>query len=142
VPRILGVAHVSLTVRNLARSQHWYRTVLGLEGVFREQNRSFATSVLRDPESGLVIVLREHHGAGTARFDEKRTGLDHIAFAVTDRHALEEWAKRLTDMEVEHTPLQETDFGWVVVFRDPDHIQLEFFCREVVEPAGPDAEDP
>ncbi len=129
VPSITGVAHLSLTVRNLSLSENWYRDLFGLETVFNERHRHFDSVVLTDPRSQLVISLRKHHGAGTARFDETRTGLDHVAFGVTDRDELIEWEKRLTEFNVEHSPISDTDFGAILVFRDPDHIQLEFFCR-------------
>jgi len=129
VPSINGVAHLSFTVRNLAVSETWYRDLFGLETVFNERHPHFDSVVLSDPESKLVISLRRHYGAGTARFDETRTGLDHVSFGVADRDELVEWEKRLREFNVEHSPIQETDFGAVLVFRDPDHIQLELFSR-------------
>ena len=55
-------------------------------------------------------------------------GLDHISFQVPDRSALEEWAKRLDELDVAHSPITEAPYGTVLVFRDPDNIQLEFFA--------------
>lgn len=54
-------------------------------------------------------------------------GLDHVAFAVPDRVALDGWVRRLDNTGVEHSPLKEGATGWLVVFRDPDNIQLEIY---------------
>jgi hypothetical protein len=77
----------------------------------------------------MVISLCHHFGSGSARFDETRTGLDHVSFGVEDRRALDDWEARLHDLGIEHSPVTETEFGWMLVFRDPDHIQLELFSR-------------
>ncbi|MGP8060337.1 MAG: VOC family protein [Acidimicrobiales bacterium] len=137
MPTVTGVAHLSLTVRNLRISETWYRELFGLERVTDDRHPRFDTVVLRDPSSHMVISLRKHHGAGTARFDESRTGLDHVSFGVADRATLEGWEKRLKEFDVEHSPITETPFGAVLVFRDPDHIQLEFTCaKEDAEKGG------
>ncbi len=129
MPSITGVAHLSLTVRNLRISETWYRELFGLDSVFNERQPHFDSVVLVDPNSQMVISLRKHYGAGTARFDESRTGLDHASFGVVDRDELVEWEKRLGEFNIEHSAITDTAFGSVLVFRDPDHIQLEFFCR-------------
>ncbi len=125
---ITGVAHVSLTVRNLRQSETWYCNVLGFERAEEVHEAHFDSVVLRHPDTPLALSLRQHHGASTARFDETRTGLDHVAFAVDDRSDLEAWAVRLQELKVEHSPLVDLDWGSVIVLRDPDHIQLELSC--------------
>jgi catechol 2,3-dioxygenase-like lactoylglutathione lyase family enzyme len=123
------VSHLGLTVRNLRASEEWYVKVFGLERVHEDRGRTYESVTLQDPECEMVISLRHHHGAGSARFDETRTGLDHVSFGVPDKAALEAWELRLAEMGVDHSPVADTDFGSVLVFRDPDHIQLELFCR-------------
>jgi len=143
VPELTGVAHVSLTVRNLEVSDQWYRELFGFERIHDERRAHFDSVILFEPVSGLLLSLRRHHGAGTARFDETRTGLDHVSFGVADRAELESWERRLAEHHVEHSPIADTPFGAVLVFRDPDHIQLELSWRSrepVVPPAG--ASDP
>jgi hypothetical protein len=36
------------------------------------------------------------------------------------------WESRLTELEVEHSPINDQDGYLVLVFRNPDNIQLEF----------------
>ncbi|MCU4184454.1 VOC family protein [Acidiferrimicrobium sp. IK] len=72
-------------------------------------------------------LLRIHHFSPTV-FDEKGTGLDHVAFEVADIDELQQWADRLDSIGVAHSAIRSvTDpvpFS-TVVFRDPDNIQLE-----------------
>jgi glyoxylase I family protein len=129
VPPVTGVSHLGLTVRNLATSELWYERLFGLQRVHYERGPREESAVLQDPDSEMVISLRHHFYAGGARFDETRTGLDHVSFGVADRSALDEWEQRLEDLGIEHSEILETEFGWLLVFRDPDFIQLELFCR-------------
>lgn len=130
VSNLTGVSHLGLTVRDLRASESWYCRVFRLERAHADRGPHSESVALRDPATEMVISLRHHFGSGTARFDETRTGLDHVSFGVPDRAALVEWEERLRDLGVEHSPVAETDYGWVLVFRDPDHIQLELFCRK------------
>nr|WP_291838352.1 VOC family protein [Candidatus Microthrix sp.] len=66
-------------------------------------------------------------GAPDGPFDERRTGLDHVGFAVDNREALDAWQARLADLGVEHSPVEDTASGSALVFRDPDQIQLEMW---------------
>jgi glyoxylase I family protein len=129
MPALTGAAHLTLTVRNLSVSEAWYCELFGFERVHQEHRPHSDAVLLRDPGSSLVLSLRHHHGSGTARFDETRTGLDHVSFDVASRVELEEWQRRLADHRVEHSPIVGTQFGAVLVFRDPDHIQLELSYR-------------
>jgi len=60
------------------------------------------------------------------RFSETRTGLDHVGFLVSGRTELEAWESRLTEFGVEHSPINDEQGFSVLVFRDPDSVQLEF----------------
>ncbi|HEY1639285.1 MAG TPA: hypothetical protein VGG35_01230 [Streptosporangiaceae bacterium] len=64
----------------------------------------------------------------TVSFDERQTGLDHISFGVADRADLDMWAGWLDSLGVENSGVIDTGEPVpysVVVFRDPDNIQLE-----------------
>ena len=50
-----------------------------------------------------------------------------MGFAVDNREALDAWQARLADLGVEHSPVEDTASGSVLVFRDPDQIQLEMW---------------
>jgi catechol 2,3-dioxygenase-like lactoylglutathione lyase family enzyme len=129
VPFVTGVSHLGLTVRNLAKSEEWYGRVFGLERVHHDRGPQSELVVLHDPDSEMVISLRHYFNAGSARFDGTRTGLDRVSFGVTNRAALDVWERRLEELGIDHQPVIETEFGSMLVFRDPDFIQLELFWR-------------
>jgi glyoxylase I family protein len=83
--------------------------------------------LLADQASGLIIGLREYANKPHDRFDEFRTGLDHIAFGVASREELAVREAALAAKGVGFTPAVDTPIGTVVVFRDPDGIQLEYW---------------
>ena len=70
-------------------------------------------------------------GPTAEAFDETRAGLDHLAFSVSAREELDGWAQRFSeagDAAFSPAGIHELDPGaTVLVFRDPDNIQLELF---------------
>lgn len=128
---VRGISHLSLSVRDLERSLAFYRDVLALP-------------VLREPIAGVVfegrqamvlagrisISLQCHDASDGTAFDPTRTGLDHLAFHVGSREALEDWVARLDDAGVAHSGIVDVgEWGWMIELRDPDGIQLELFAR-------------
>jgi glyoxylase I family protein len=82
------------------------------------------------------LGLTEHRDAAPDTFEETRVGLDHLAFRVRDHGELDGWQRRLTEADVAHSPIAPANSvpgAIVLVFRDPDNIQLELFA----EPAAP-----
>jgi glyoxylase I family protein len=83
-----------------------------------------------------ILGVRQYPGRHADSFDEFRTGLDHVGFCVANQAVgfcvanqaeLEAWEKELSARDITFTPIAETPIGSVIVFRDPDNIQLEFF---------------
>jgi catechol-2,3-dioxygenase len=60
-------------------------------------------------------------------FSEFRVGLDHLALAVESRSELEDWVAHFDGHGVWHSAISDRQWGSVLVFRDPDNIQLELF---------------
>lgn len=65
--------------------------------------------------------------ADSPLFNERRLGLDHLAFACRDRDDVERWKIRLDELGIAHGGVVDADHGLALSFRDPDNIALEFF---------------
>ncbi|MEM8747104.1 MAG: VOC family protein, partial [Actinomycetota bacterium] len=62
--------------------------------------------------------------------DERRIGLDHLSLNVASTGELRAWADRLEEAGVDHSPIADGEMWDVLVFRDPDGIQLELFATK------------
>lgn len=128
MPDIKGFHHVSLSVTDIDRSAAWYGDVLGFEPVTTVEGEGFRRTRLRASASGLTLTLTQHHAGGSERFDERRTGLDHMALVV-DSDDVQEWKERFEKLAVDHSEVKTTPAGGTVItLRDPDNIQLEVFA--------------
>jgi glyoxylase I family protein len=134
-PAVTGFHHFSPTVSDVEASAQWYERVFGMNRVpvtfphYGAEEEGYAV-LLMDPRSGIAIGLHHHQANAGQRFDERVTGLDHISFGVADRADLDAWASWLDELGIEHSGVIDTDSPVpysVVVFRDPDNIQLELF---------------
>lgn len=121
---IAGFHHLSLTVTDLAASVAWYSDVFGLDRMMDEDHEGGRAVVLVGA-GGLFIGLHAHDANDSQPFAEHRTGLDHIAFAVAARNELVSWREGLVERGVRCAAIADRPWGSVLVFRDPDNIQLE-----------------
>ena len=128
---ITGGHHIALTVTDADRSAEWYSGLLGMSVLAAGDDETVKVRVLVDAASGWLLGLRQYHGREGDGFDEFRTGLDHFAFGVENRAALEKWERELSARGIAYTPIAETSIGSVIVFRDPDNIQLEFWLPAI-----------
>ena len=126
-PTMPGLTHVAITVTDIEASKRWYTRVLGAEPVLDE-----ATGPLRHVVYALGTTLLGLHGFpvlnSDEKFDERRPGLDHIAFGVGSRQELTEWAARLDALGVQRGEVLDAHYGSGLSFRDPDNIALELFA--------------
>jgi catechol 2,3-dioxygenase-like lactoylglutathione lyase family enzyme len=100
--------------------------------------------LLTDERWELALVLHEHAKTPAGNFDERVVGLDHLGFAVGSRDDLVTWQRHLeangvapgpeADRPLTQAPIADEPYGSVLVFRDPDNIQLELLA-----PAAPPA---
>jgi glyoxylase I family protein len=127
-----NIHHVGLTVRDADRSAAWYHKVLGFErtGEYRAPDGSRRKVFMRHEGLSVRLGLTEHQRGRQLPFDETAIGLDHLAFAVPTRAELSDWERRFAAAGVIYTPAAPANSipgAVVVVFRDPDNIQLELF---------------
>ena len=121
------ITHVALTVSDLEASAAWYTKVFGCEPVLDEDTGPFRHIVYS--LGGTLVGI---HGfpdlKSSEAFDERRPGLDHLAFGCANRAELEAWAERLDSLGVAHGGVVDAGYGSGLSFRDPDNIALELFC--------------
>ena len=129
MPDFPELTHVALTVRDLAVSVPWYEALLDAEPVLDEDTDPNMHHTVYLLGNGTLIGLHQHETpAPDETFSEFRIGLDHVAFGVANRQALETWAGRLDELGIEHDAIKDASYGSGVSFRDPDNIPLEFFA--------------
>jgi catechol 2,3-dioxygenase-like lactoylglutathione lyase family enzyme len=121
-----GVHHFRLTVSDVDRAVTFYTQVLGFKKLMDLNPGAF----LSNGQVGLGIG--PHPAPDRAikgdRFDENRIGLDHMSFGVAGRADLEQAVRVLDQRGVPHSEIRDLGpaFGiYVLIFRDPDNIQLE-----------------
>jgi glyoxylase I family protein len=130
--------HIALTVTDVDASVRWYERVFGIAFQMEAPHPGGTGKVLADEERQLAIVLHRHDANEGEGFAETRTGLDHVGLMVAKRKELEAWqvhlekhgVKRSTgaDRPLTQSPIADEPYGSVLVFRDPDNIQLELFA--------------
>ena len=135
MPELRGSSHIDLTVSDRERAAAWWQDVMGFTVVSRWRGDSFDVITLMHP-SGLVVSVMTHDVPGSGAFDERRVGLDHIAFQVGDRDELQRWVAHLEAKGVAQSGIADMSYGPTLVFRDPDNIQLELFVTPLAELAG------
>ncbi len=123
---VQGVHHFRLTVSDVARAVRFYTEVLGFKKLLDLNPGAF----LSNGSVGLGIGPHPFPDRALKgdRFDENRVGLDHLSFAVPTRRALDDAARVLDAHGVAHSEIRDLGeaFGiCVLIFRDPDNIQLE-----------------
>ena len=129
LPAIKGFGHIDLTVTDVDRSVRWWEEVMGFKLVSTRERPDFKLCTVIHT-SGFFIGLMEHTNGIPGTFDERTVGLDHLALRVPDRAALEAWAKRLDNLGIENSGVQDESAGPLIVLRDPDGIQLELWVFE------------
>lgn len=127
-------AHVRLTVTDIDRSRAFYDDVFGLPVAFEVP--ADADAATRDQLAwlygGVVYALGDSlfglRPVGQDSFDEDRTGLDHLSFAVDSREDLDAAAVMLDERGVGHGGVEDIGAGFILEFRDPDGVALELFA--------------
>jgi glyoxylase I family protein len=136
------IHHVALTVTDIDTSVSWYENVFGIRYRRDVPHEGGTGKLLADDNRELMIVLHRHDSNDGSLFAETSAGLDHTGFLVPTRADLQAWQAHLeahgvtrcatASKPLTQSPITDEDYGSVLVFRDPDNIQLEFFA-----PPGP-----
>ncbi|MEU9146297.1 VOC family protein [Streptomyces sp. NPDC048349] len=126
MPETLGIGHLMLSVSDVKRSAEFYNQLLDTQTVVDVEDEVGPFMAVASP--AFVLGFRTHRTTSRADvFDPARVGLDHCAFHVADRAALEAWEARLDEQGIAHSGIVEDPGGLHLNFRDPDDIALEFY---------------
>jgi len=121
------IAHVTLTVSDLDRSVRWYERLFDVVFLRDETPGPFRRAVWLVDDQTLVGLHEFPDPSDTLPFDERRIGLDHLAFACRSRDELEAWEIRLSELGIDNGGIVDAGYGSGLSCRDPDNIALEFF---------------
>jgi len=126
-----SIGHVRLTVTDIERSRQFYERVFGWPVLLEapespdeatQKALSFLYGGVVYDLGGTLLGLRP---VADDRFHEDRCGLDHLAFRVASKAELDNAAKHLDDVGVDHEPIKDIGPSYILEFRDPDNIALE-----------------
>jgi glyoxylase I family protein len=131
MPEPPTIAHVTLTVSDLDRSVQWYERLFDVKLFLDESPGPFRRAVWLVGGHTLVGLHQFPDPSDTRPFDERRIGLDHLAFACRSRGDLEAWVVRLEELGIANGGIVDADYGSGLSCRDPDNIALEFFAPAI-----------
>src|SRR5919112_2771107 len=130
--------HLAITVTDLEASVRWYEAVFDVHPVLDVPHQGGVGRILTDKDRQLTFPLHRHDSNDGRLFGETVTGLDHAGFTVGSRDDLAAWQEHLeangvvrsdaADKPLTQSPITDEPYASVLVFRDPDNIQLEFFA--------------
>jgi glyoxylase I family protein len=128
MPEFPTITHVALTVSDLEQSVPWYEQLFDAKPVVDEDTGPFRHVVWLVGGQRLVGLHQFPDLADGLPFNERRLGLDHLAFECSDRSQLEQWKHRLDELGIPNGGVVDATYGSGLSFRDPDNIALEFFA--------------
>jgi glyoxylase I family protein len=130
--------HLAITVTDLDASVLWYESVFDVHPILDVPHDGGVGRILAGSDRQLMIALHRHDANDGGLFTETATGLDHGGFAVRSRRDLELWQDHLeangvvradvADKPLTQSAIADESYASVLVFRDPDNIQLELFA--------------
>ncbi|MBV8928719.1 MAG: VOC family protein [Mycobacteriaceae bacterium] len=130
------IHHVRLTVTDIERSRAFYDSVFGWPVLLEtppdaddatKEQLAFLFGGVIYRAGNFLLGLRP---VAADRFSEDRCVLDHLAFAVDSRAALDYAARRLDELSIRHGGVKDIGPSYIVEFRDPDNIALEFIAAK------------
>jgi glyoxylase I family protein len=134
---VTAFSHVRLTVTDIERSRAFYDSVFGFDVAFEappadadeatKEQLAFLFGGVVYAFGGGLLGLRPV-AADDDRYDEDRVGLDHLSFAVSQRSDLDAAVTMLDGLGVAHEGIKDIGSAYILEFRDPDNVALEFFA--------------
>ena len=124
-PTVAGIHHVKVPVVDLPRSIAWYGEVFGFEVTMEFPDDAGVVRGVGGTVPGLgkaMLTMRENPVAA-----EGCRGFDPFSFGVDDSDGLSAWVGHLDRLGIAHSPIIEASVGWLLVFHDPDGIEIHLY---------------
>jgi catechol 2,3-dioxygenase-like lactoylglutathione lyase family enzyme len=124
-PTLSGIHHVKIPVTDLTRSIDWYARVFGFTVTMEFPDADGVVRGVGGDLPGLgdtLLTLRVNPMAA-----EGCRGFDPVSFGVDDHTDIQAWATHLDELDIGHSPVIEASVGWLLVFDDPDGLQLHLY---------------
>jgi len=123
-PHLANVHHVKIPVTDLDRAVDWYGKVFGFRTTveFPDADGVVQGVAGEVPGLGCLLALRVNPRAA-----EGCRNFDPVGFGARDRAHIEEWAAHLDTLGVRHSPVIEASIGWLLVFDDPDGLEIHLY---------------
>ncbi len=123
---IKNINHVKLTVKDLEVSKHFYEKLPGFKIV-----ASYPSFIMFSCGNFKLGITDHNKQITTEKFIETNIGLDHISFRVSKKEDLNEAIIFFQKENIIHGDIKKlSNNSYVLAFRDPDNIQLEFIWKE------------
>lgn len=124
-PLLAGIHHVKIPVTDLARSIAFYSEVFGFTVKMEFPDADGIVRGVGGRVPGLgdtMLTLRVNPDAARGC-----AGFDPVSFGAADQAAVESWAAHLDGLGIAHSPVIEATIGWLLIFDDPDGLQLHVY---------------
>ena len=126
----LGLRHVALNVRDVAKSVEFYSTALGLKLEWQpDADNAYMTS----GQDNLAL----HRSASVLPHQDSAQKLDHFGFVVGQPADVDEWADRIRRLgiKLEKEPKTHRDGARSFYFRDPDQNLIQILYHPPISRA-------
>jgi len=125
--QITGIHHIELTVKDLVISKAFYSQFPAFKIV-----AEYPSFIMFSINNKIYLGLTDHKGKlNNDKFSEFNIGLDHFAFEIDSLEGLKELKEFLVEKDIQHSDIEKlSNDTYILTFRDPDNIQLEFSFRE------------
>ncbi len=123
-PKLNGLAHLVIRVRDMDRSIAFYRDVLGLELVADYKWMAFFNSPGSDRSHELGLMRLGPDAPGP---EQDRVGLYHFAWQVDELKQLEDFHRHAVEQDVHIVGYGDHGNSFGVYLSDPDGNEIEVF---------------
>ena len=107
MPEFPAITHVALTVTSLERSVPWYKDLFGSDPILDEDTGPFQRVAWLT--GGTIVGVTQFPDLdSTEPFNERRPGLDHLAFGCANRDELKAWEIRLKELGIPNGSVKAT----------------------------------